>query len=115
MTMTRSTDSKAFKFFYRNAGWSYGPNETSNEGRRRCAHDYEKAELWATKNGYRFDWQDDPDCSGDGDDTPEERKACIMTDEDGQVVASLWGIGDPSGEYMRVIEAELAVEAMDNL
>lgn len=39
---------------------------------------------------------------------------CILQDRCGNVLGSLWGITDPDNDYMRVVVAELAAEAMHN-
>lgn len=99
------------KFFYDNAGYSYGPNESREQGRRRCAERLAQAERWAFEQDAWFQWVDDNCDCGDGDETPTTREGCIMF-LDGEQVASLWSIGDASQDYRRVIEAELALEVM---
>lgn len=99
------------RFFFDNAGFSYDPNvETAEEGKLRTASDLAMAEAWGKANGLTFVWEFDHDDSSDGDETPEVREACIAY-VDGDVVASLGGIGDATDDYRRVVEAELAVEA----
>jgi hypothetical protein len=39
---------------------------------------------------------------------------CVLKDGDGNVLASLCGITDPDSNYRRVVEAELASEALHN-
>lgn len=102
----------AVEFFYTHAGFSYDPKtETPEQGRQRCAEAWAKAERAAWEDGCTFEWVDDPDDCGDGDTTPETREGCIMRNEAGEELASLWSIGDADEAYRRVIEAELALEA----
>ncbi len=68
----------------------------------------------------RVRWEDDPEPYQLGDAEthyPSEVLGCVLEtrqeDDDDcpwEHVASLWGIGDPSLEYARVIEAELCCE-----
>ena len=69
--------------------------------------------------GYTFSWEDDwqvdharefPDSYAKGG--PETCEGCVMRDESGKVVQSLWCIDDASREYRRVVEAELALEEL---
>jgi hypothetical protein len=43
---------------------------------------------------------------------PHEVFACVLRDADGATLESLWSIFDPDDDYMRVVQAELACEAM---
>lgn len=99
------------KFFYDNAGYSYGPGETAEQGRARCAEELARAERWAWENDAIFCWDNDSDDCGDGDETPETREYCLMY-LDGECVASLYGIADADDAYRRVIRAELALQVM---
>ncbi len=110
------------KFFYENAGFSYNPKtETLTQGRARGAKALAKAEAHALDSGYVFEWSyDDVDSSEWSDETPPYVQwVCIMRDADGKVLASLGGIdfgrdGEPWGSsYKRVVEAELASEAIE--
>lgn len=109
------------RFFYVNAGWSYGPGETPDEGRRRCAAALATAERKGRAAGLSFSWEIDPDSTSA--DWSDERPAwaqyqCTAYDADGGAVAYLGGIdfgrdGSPhSDSYRRVVEAELAAEAL---
>ncbi len=99
----------ATQFFYKWAGWSYNPaTETARQGRWRCAKRLAQAEAWAEEQGITYEWMpDDLPWDGDGP-APDEMLGCVATH--GDETASLWGIGDPSPEYRRVVEAELACE-----
>lgn len=109
-------------FFYQWAGYSYDPaKETPSRGRRRCASNLARAEKWASRNGFSFNWEVDPytDSSEFRDDCePYEVWVCCAMDSEGECVASCGCIdfgpgGKPWGDpYMRVMEAELACEAM---
>lgn len=115
----------AVKFFYEHAGYSYGPGETPEQGRVRCAESLAAAEQRAKDRGYTFEWEVDPDI--DSSEFSDEGPAwplygCIMKDADGTVRGSLWAIDlgrDAeywSGQrfsdepYVRVVQAEIASE-----
>jgi len=115
------------QFFYRNAGYCVKPGETRQQGRWRGARELAKAEQHARERGWTYVWEADPDgCSGcdcGSDDcacsTGEEHEtlACVLYS--GQppfrvALASLSGICGATPEYGRVVEAELALEAMAN-
>ena len=110
------------QFFYENAGYSYDPaTETQEQGRVKCAKSLAQAEQLALSAGVAFEWQIDQFInSSDFSDDPEpwELWECVAYNADGNVIASLSGIdfgrdGSPwSSNYRRVVEAELATEAM---
>lgn len=105
---------KAEQFFYDKAGYSYTPGtETPEQGRENGAKRLALAERFARANGWTYQWVPDDDDCGDGDSTPEVREGCILRDADGKVLESLWGIGDASAGYRRVVEAELALDHME--
>jgi hypothetical protein len=125
----RSKEAKARKiltpdqlFFYLNAGYSYSPNETAEQGRIRCAKQLAEAEEIGQRLGYEFewDWDECPDLSWMSDEDREQEHevlcARIVDPENGRYsLASLCGITDPDRNYRRVIEAELASEAIAEL
>ena len=93
------------QFFYDNAGWSYDPKtETSDQGRRRGAIELARAEQWAKKQGYYFEWSDDI----------EAPLYCCAMYAHGQkyCAQSLGGIDTCTGKYARVVEAELVLQEM---
>lgn len=120
------TISAAVRFFAANAGYSTPP------GRMVCAKQLAEAEAWAEDSGLEYVWQDDDEiaycCCGDPHCKyhegskhdwstdfcrlirlcPEHGYDCLHA----EVVASLGGIIDPSDEYRRVVQAELALEVM---
>lgn len=111
-----------YQFFREYAGYSYNPaTQTAAQGRRECASRLARAERVASKRGYYFDWDIDPETnSSDFSDEPDpwQLYVCRMYDEDGELIGSLHGIdfgrdGSPAGEpYRRVVEAELALDAI---
>ena len=111
-----------YKFFYDNAGYSYDPKtQTAEQGKAECARILACAELIAKAIGLQYSWEIDPDIdSSDFDDDPEPWNLwqCLCFDADGHLVASKHGIdfgrfGHPdSDNYSRVVEAELAAEAV---
>lgn len=114
---------EAVAFFYANAGYSYNPKtETQEQGKLRCAKSLAKAERNAASAGITFEWEFDQEgCSGcdcKSDEckcsTGEEHETlcCSARDSEGKVCASLCGICEPSREYRRVVQAELASEAL---
>ena len=115
----------AFTFFLANAGFSYDPKtETPAKGRARCARQLAKAERDAAALGFTFEWDYDQEgCIGCSCDSPDckcstgedhECLSCLCRNADGEVVASLSSICEPSREYRRVVEAELAEEALQS-
>jgi hypothetical protein len=123
-TMPRKFNQKiltARAFFREHAGYSHGPNESAAQGRARCAAQLAAAESRAEKLGYAFEWE--PDSDIDSSDFSDERPAwglwvCDCRDENRNLVSSLCGIdfgrdGEPWGDtYARVVQAELAMEAL---
>jgi len=113
---------KATQFYYDNAGYSYNPKtETKEQGRLRCAESLAEAARQATDAGITFAWDIDRDI--DSSEWTDEQPAwqtfnCVALDRQGVILASLCGIdfgrdGDPHyNEYSRVVEAELALEAI---
>lgn len=110
--MTNSSLLKAYRFFFESAGYIVGHRAEcalSLARAEECARDYEWQAEWV--------WDDDADLSWMTDDErqqPHEVLGCVLKDDVGNVLASLWGITDPDRAYMRVIEAELADEALHN-
>ncbi len=112
------TDSirSAWRFFYKHAGWATPP------GKAVCALRLAKAEQKARDLGLNFNWEDDPDgwpeggvCSCGCGRKIEMCEGCVVRDEDGNHLASLWAIWDADTDYRRVVRAELACEALEQL
>lgn len=113
---------QATAFFYEHAGYSHKTRvETPEQGRKRCAVALARAERDAASAGIRFTWEYDPDgCIGC--DCGNESCACstgashtvetCFAVKDGECVASLGSICEATNTYRRVIEAELAIEAL---
>lgn len=121
MSTRQRYDPRAVKFFYEHAGWSYQTDkETSNQGRRRCARELAKAEQWAREQNITFSWSDDWDVGNHrefygeayADDEPLTCEQAAAFDPDGTCIASLGCIDDADNNYRRVVNAELALEAM---
>lgn len=106
---TPRVDPRAVAFFRKHAGSVIGREE---ENARALAH----AEQEATARGWNVEWSHDPegwDSLGDIDpETVKEVLSAVLRDENGGVLASLGSIVDPDRAYGRVVEAELALEAL---
>lgn len=110
---------KDVRFFREQAGGVVGEAQ-------RGALALTRAERYAADHGWTVVWEDDPDAdwswmSEREQQQPHEVYVAILYDRDPadrtsrlrpRVLASLGGIFDPSPEYRRVVEAELALEAM---
>lgn len=114
----------AFQFFYLHAGYSYvAASETELQGRRRCAKELVAAEAAARDAGYSFAWSVDP-CADSSDHSEEAPPyalwVCTARDGQGKIAGSVGAVdfgrdGEPWGQpYRRVVEAELAMEALGN-
>ncbi len=106
-------------FFFEHAGYSYDPKtETAQVGRIRCARGLALAEHVASELGWQYewcdDWQGDHSCYEENEG-PESCESCVLRDAQGKVLASLGCIDDADNSYRRVIEAELASEALAEL
>jgi hypothetical protein len=123
MPNKQSPKQAAYLFFLRNAGYSYDPKtETKQAGRSRCARQMAKAERDARALGMSYVWQNDTEgcsgcgCGSDDCDCSTGRDhvtlGCILYSDTGKHLASLWSICNPSWDYRRVVEAELAMEAL---
>jgi hypothetical protein len=132
-----------YQFFLKHAGHSHNPaTESPMQGRVRCARQLAVVERKARDAGISFEWGPDSYPSSewiaDDEDGGKNRdpwgtwycSAIGPRDEEyslndsrgqGEVLANLGGIdfgrdGEPWGDpYRRVVEAELALEALDNL
>lgn len=100
-------------FFKKHAGGRVGH---ASEGALELA----RAEQYANDHGWKVVWATDDDADWSWLDQPgfEKERAkehdvlkAYLHDKDTNVLASLGGIFDPDKNYMRVIEAELALEA----
>jgi hypothetical protein len=105
------------EFFERHAGFSYGAGETPEQGRHRCAIELTRAEEWAQVARVQFDWFDDWAIGSHVeefdayDEEPKNCETCVAR-LGSTVLASLGCIDDADEHYRRVIEAELASEAL---
>lgn len=116
-------------FFWSHTGYSWDPaTETRAQGRRRMAESLVRAEAWAAELGMYFLWPLDEDVSLTDESHATEANpdegcepscdlehlvyGCVAKYADGRNAGSLWGITDPDSDYMRVVQAELALAAM---
>ena len=76
-----------------------------------------RAEEAAEDLDWQVEWEEDPDGAdslGEIDPaTVSEILVAVLKDESGEVLGSLGGIVDPDLNYRRVVEAELALEALN--
>ena len=75
------------------------------------------AEREARERDWKFVWIHDEDeyQLGEDEQMPDEVLTVILKDADDNVLSSVGGIGDPSASYRRLMEAELALEAIPHL
>ena len=98
----------AFKFFLKHGGSVHVPGgETLAQGKARCARAMAKAERDARAYGFTFEWSDDRSI-----ESHYTCESCMCCDSDGNVLASIGCVDDADANYRRVIEAELACEAI---
>jgi hypothetical protein len=105
---------KAITFFAKHAGYAARSGESRAQAKRRAGKALARAEAEASARGWRVEWEGDPELPDHdiADYEPKEVLGAVLRDQHGHVLASLWGIMDPSRNYARVIEAELALEAL---
>jgi hypothetical protein len=116
------TNREAFRFFLANAGYASPP------GRAACGKMLADAEQWAKDNGLETLWEPEPEPDLSWmSDAERKREHDIemarivrecprhgMKCQHAETLASLGNIVDADGNYRRVIEAELALEAFAN-
>jgi hypothetical protein len=107
------------RFFYEHAGYSYKAPETATQGRIRCAIELAQAEEYALNLNWEFewDWDECPDLSWMSEEEQNEDHEVLCArivnpDDRRHSLASVCGITDPDSNYRRVIEAQLASEAL---
>jgi hypothetical protein len=106
-----TTDLRRWRFFLESAGYCSPP------GRAACALALARAERDGELHGLEFWWEDDQEAwDGDGP-APRYLLNCVCVDADGKPLAALCGIGlnDTADDYRRVVQAELAADALDEL
>ena len=117
--MTTTTDPVAF--FLQHAGYSYSTEVTREADQLACARQLAQAEREGAEAGLYFHWSVDRDMdSSEFDDSPNPWQlwVCLCFNDEGEVVASLGGIDfgpdkEPKDDpYRRVVQAELALEAL---
>jgi len=109
--------SKAVDFFRKHAGYAVRPGESKAKAKTRGAQALARAEAEAEARGWAVVWEDDPE-EWQGDvERPFEVLTAELRDADGHSLAFLGGNGmtgnrKTDADYRRVIEAELADEAL---
>lgn len=112
----------AFMFFLENQGLSVYPSETYEDAAVRCALGAARDEATAERVGIEFEWSPDDviDSSDFSDEQPPWALWECVARYNGRIVASLGGVDfgrdrDPwMDNYRRVVEAELAHEALQH-
>jgi hypothetical protein len=111
-------DSKAVAFFRKHAGgYARDAGESEATARTRRGRALARAEAEAAERGWTVKWEDDPE-EWQGDDArPFEVLVATLHDENGAWLGSIGNIGMSGNrktdqDYGRVIEAELAEEAL---
>ncbi len=122
-------ETAAVAFFLREAGYSCSPGESEAVARTRGARSLAYAEAEAQRRGWTVRWEDDPDgweslrsdvrqgyiSESDAKEVVEILSA-VLRDSDGEVLASVGNVqfsrGPLAQRYGRVVEAELAQEAL---
>jgi hypothetical protein len=113
----------AVAFFRKHGGYGVRARESKAKAKTRSAQALARAEALSTALGWSVEWEHDPyvDKWWDNDeDAPTEVLSAVLYDKDRNVLASLGGIGMSGNrktdqDYGRVVEAELADEALSNL
>ena len=108
---------KLEQFFFDNAGCSYDPKtETKQEGQARGAAELAKAMHYALDKGWTFEWDHDAgeSCNCGEKNCGHTVEYCLLEDASNgnRILGSLSGICGATADYRRVVEAELALEAM---
>jgi hypothetical protein len=104
-------------FFHKHAGYAVRRGESKAKAKTRGALALARAEAEAEARGWTVDWEEDPE-EWQGDIArPFEVLTAVLRDADGHVRASLGGVGmtgnqRTDADYKRVVEAELADEAL---
>lgn len=112
-----SPSSRAVDFFRKHASHAVRPGESKARAKTRAAQALVRAEAEAEARGWTVDWEDDPE-PWEGDvERPFEVLTAVLRDAGGRALASLGGIGmtgvrKTDSDYRRVVEAELADEAI---
>lgn len=112
------TISKAARFFFDHAGWSYDPKRQSPAaGRTKCAEQLAEAEaaFFDVEAYCNWSFKVAPDFEQPHDDEGRPQWSMWIEDTDGRCVASLHAIDDDSTNYRRVVRAELASELLDEM
>ncbi len=98
---------KATRFFHAHAG---GPANKSEH--KKYAAQLAEAEQYALDNDWQVYWENDPapyDMGDAEESPPSEVYVAKLVDAEGRVLTTLGGIGDPSRDYQRVVDAELVL------
>lgn len=108
---------RAVDFFRKHAGYAVSAGESKARARTRGAQALARAEAEATARGWRVDWEEDPEEWQGDSERPFEVLSAVLRDAEGRVLASLGSIGmtgnrRTDADYGRVVEAELAAEAL---
>lgn len=109
--------STAVDFFRKHAGYAVRPGESKVRAKTRGAQALARAEAEAEARGWTVDWEHDPEPWQGDVERPFEVLTAVLRDAEGRVLASLGSVGmtgnrKTDADYGRVVEAELADEAL---
>jgi hypothetical protein len=123
--MTNTTLKREYSFFKANAGYRVGH---SAEGALRLARASLLLSELESQELVSIEWQHDDyadrgpiDWGGSEKEIAQWNRSvhevewCSIRNENGEILASLSGIWDADDRYRRVVEAELALECMEEL
>lgn len=80
----------------------------STKQRRALASALAEAEAEAVAHGWRVEWEGDPDAGYE-----DELFGACLRDMDGHALRARWGLPDLPRDKRRVVEAELALDALE--
>src|SRR4029077_16384178 len=117
LTYAVEPSSKTVDFFRKHSGYAVRSGESKVRAKARAAQALARAEAEAEARGWIVYWEDDPEKWQGDVPRPFEVLTAVLRDADGYVLTSLGGIGMTGNsrvddDYRRVIEAELAAEAL---
>jgi hypothetical protein len=114
------TYDEAVEFFGQNAGLRIYPGESENQARLRAGQEYAAAEMTIREQSWSVGWLPDWEIGSHlqeygeaySDGEPDTCEVATLYNSRDEILASLGCIDDATNDYRRVVDAELALEAM---